>query len=151
MLTYSFEKRYKGEGIELNLDGMLMPTASFSARVIRLKDSLKNDIKGLLESEGFDVELDATLEGRSGIKHKFDVVATKDNSLLCFEFCGNLEEAFLSVLAKALDVRGAKVFVLIKEKARELEEGGRLVFVQYVDRDDLLVRLQKLLSKEFPS
>ena len=116
-----------------------------------MKDSLKNDIKGLLESEGFYVELDATLEGKSGIKHKFDIVATKDNSLLCFEFCGNLEEAFLSVLAKALDVREAKVFVLIKEKARELREGGRLVFVQYVDRDDLLVKLQKLLSKELPS
>ena len=78
--------------------------------------SEKSLLKELLEEMGFSVKLDGTIEGFSNIKHGFDIIATKNDLILCFDIVNLRASTFLGIWCKALDLRKARIFLVSEER-----------------------------------
>jgi len=79
--------------------------------------SVKHLISKLLADHGFNVKLDSTLTGRSGLKHSFDIVAVKKAQTICFEIIDIDEGSLVKTLGKAIDISPAKIFLVSSRRA----------------------------------
>jgi len=109
-------------------------------------------LKEVLEKLSFTVELDGVVEGFSGIKHRFDLVATKGSLTLCFDFVNLSTYTYLKTWCKALDLRNVKVFLISREGSEdkilsELKESGFLKLVFFKDLKDLVEKVRIIVAK----
>lgn len=102
-------------------------------------------VKELLEREGFEVEVGGALKGSSGLVHIFDVVASKGELMLCFDYVGDLE-SLLEVLGKTVDVDRVEVYAVSKADTAKLLpavlESERPRFLLFEDEEDLASKVK---------
>ncbi|MCS7366072.1 MAG: hypothetical protein NDF54_11605 [archaeon GB-1867-035] len=111
---------------------------------------MRDNFARTLESLGYNVKFDVSLQGESGVKHKFDIVASDDNRRVAIDFVRSSKDVNLVALAtcaKALDIKG---FVTILVAPSDVE--SKLVFsprqvvpLFYEDMSDALHKLEELV------
>lgn len=112
-------------------------------------------LKSFLESLGFSVEVGGSLRGVSGIAHVFDLVAVRGDTVLCFDFAEAGENLVLRAMAKTIDIRRAKIFLLLDQSyagsgLESLEGGGRLSVVFFESVEDLLEKISSAVAETDP-
>jgi len=123
----------------------------FPVALMGITIDIKRILRDFLEKRGFDVRLNGTLVGYSGVKHKFDLVALKGDLTLCIDYTGFDIVSFLKVYLKAVDVDYARIFLLVEEKFREcipseLTETRKLKLVLFKDHEDLISKMENELA-----
>ncbi len=116
---------------------------------------LKGTLKAFLEEMGFTVELDRALQGYSGIEHSFDIVATRDGKVLCFDFANLSEDSLIRAVLKAIDVNCTKVFLMSKTSCTDnlpdsLGDLKVLEVVLFEDAEDLLRKISSVVAEASP-
>ena len=109
-------------------------------------------LKSFLEKHGFSVEHRGSLRGASGIVHVFDLVAVKGDTVLCFDFACADEDSVLRAAVKAMDVRGARVFLLLDQACPSnapvsLEGKVRVSIVFFEGTEDLLEKVGSAIAQ----
>ncbi|GEM_PF-5916015 len=75
-----------------------------------------------LRSMGFQVEVEGFVIGESGIRHKFDIVASSHNRKLAIDFVlppKDVNIATLASCAKAIDLKDFKTVVVLPVNAKD--------------------------------
>jgi len=106
-------------------------------------------VKAALEGVGFEVLVNAVVEGVSGLKHPFDIIARKRDRLVCVSIKPPDPVLSLLEMAKSMDVRG-EVFVAIlgnppQELPREFN-GKRFKMFSVKTPKELAEKLRELLA-----
>ncbi|RLF38342.1 MAG: hypothetical protein DRN00_04425 [Thermoplasmata archaeon] len=106
-------------------------------------------IKEKLEKRGFEVILNDTLEGISGIQHRFDLLARKEEIVICVDI-PNPSFMLPAVYGKAIDLPWVKVLVPVKEENPCSYDHtiDNLSMISYKDVEDLTRKFERKL-KEF--
>ena len=92
------------------------------------KDSpLFESVGEILRENGFDTQFNAQLDGASGVKHPFDIVAKRKDILLVADvsLTGDKNDA-ISLLGKKMDVNPTKSFVIDLSDRKELLSLGKV-------------------------
>ncbi|RLE81944.1 MAG: hypothetical protein DRJ51_02685 [Thermoprotei archaeon] len=111
----------------------------------------RNLLKVLLEEHGFSVEFNGILRGFSGVDHTFDLIASKRKELLCFDLANPDVFSFLRCFSKAIDVRNARIFILVNECNRRMVPEGiveleHLKLIVFKDLEDLVDKIRPLIT-----
>ena len=103
----------------------------------------------LLEEEGYEVETGGALAGSSGLIHAFDLVASKGNRVVCFDYVGDLE-SLLEILAKALDVDHVEIYAVSRADAAKLLplalESNKPKFLLFESEEELASKVKSELG-----
>ena len=106
-------------------------------------------VKKLLKREGFEVEIGGALKGSSGLVHIFDIVASRGELMLCFDYVSDLE-SLLKVLGKTLDVDHVRVYAVSEAGTAKLLpiafESERPRFLLFEDERDLASKVRSELG-----
>jgi len=105
-------------------------------------------VKAALEGVGFEVLVNAVVEGVSGLKHPFDIIARKRDRLVCVSIKPPDPVLSLLEMAKSMDVRG-EVFVAILGNPQELPRefnGKRFKMFSVKTPKELAEKLRELLA-----
>jgi len=129
-------------------------TTRMDVSVDDMSDSerMKETLKRFLEEKGFSIEFNRALRGSSGLEHVFDIVATREGTILCFDVINPSEISVLSSLGKAIDVSYVQFFLLCKNVQSAklpdiLRDIDALEAIIYSDVEDLLRKLDNILAK----
>lgn len=102
---------------------------------------------------GFHVRGDATIEGLSGLKHSFDIVAQRLDRLVCLSVKQPTPTALLIEMAKSLDVREEVIVAVIGDAPQGLApgvNGKRFKVVPVNSPEELASKLKDLLAETDP-
>ena len=110
---------------------------------------LKELISNALSKKGFKVLEDAVICGESGINHKFDLVAVRGDKKMVIDFASPREDinlSFVSVVSKAVDLKGYDAFVVAPSAARDnlLFTPRKVKAIFYLKRKDVVKEFSKL-------
>ncbi len=113
---------------------------------------VKEILRKFLEKRGFSVWLDKTLAGFSGIEYTFDLVAVREDAVLCFILAGEDGNAILRSTLRAMDFEHAKVFLLLSEVRVDrvpeyLKKVKGLRVVLFKNVEDLLKKIDSAIAE----
>jgi hypothetical protein len=111
-------------------------------------------MKSELEAAGWAVQDAPVIKGASGLVHKFDVVlhrVSDPSSKIALEWCVDASsQTILSSLAKSLDVRPSRVFLLtssdITEQTISLASIYGIGLIKVSDSADMRAKILSLVS-----
>lgn len=106
--------------------------------------------KTALESIGFEVYVDCTVEGLSGLKHSFDIIARRSNRMVYISLRNPNPMELLIETAKSMDVRGEFLVAILGDLPQELPlkfNGQRFKMLPVKSPEELAIRLKKLLAE----
>lgn len=112
---------------------------------------MRDNFVRVLESLGYIVKLNASLIGESGVKHRFDIIASNDRRKVAIDFTRSSKDVNLAALAtcaKALDIRGfLTILVLPSEVESKLTFSPKQITpIFYKDAHDALQKFKKLIE-----
>ncbi|MGP3667912.1 MAG: hypothetical protein ACKD6N_07445 [Candidatus Bathyarchaeota archaeon] len=152
-------------GALFNVDGAKFENIYIFTLDERVAEEIKggmlilSSIGGFLEKLGFKIESPGFLRGESGVSHKFDVVARKDNISVPLVLDIVVSESsvtefpLLGLYAKVLDVSKALPFLVvvpaISEEGRKLASTYKINLIEAKDPQEIVEKLNAKVSKEF--
>lgn len=109
--------------------------------------SLIEAIRGKLEEMGFKVVLNSALKGISGIEHRFELLAYKEENVVCVDI-PNPSFIFLDVYGKAIDLPWVKILVPVKEDNFYYYNYtmDNLFVIPYGNIEEFVKKLEELLT-----
>ncbi|MCX8176118.1 MAG: hypothetical protein N3E48_02660, partial [Candidatus Bathyarchaeota archaeon] len=117
-----------------------------------------SSIGGFLEKLGFKMESPGFLRGESGVSHKFDIVARKDNISIPFVLDVIVSESsitefpLLGLYAKVLDVGKALPFLIVvpamSEEGKKLASTYKINLIEAKDPQEIIEKLNTKIQKE---
>ncbi|MEM3737639.1 MAG: hypothetical protein QXJ75_06120 [Candidatus Bathyarchaeia archaeon] len=122
-------------------------------RTQRLKTILP--ISAFLKSAGYSVENSGRIQGKSGVSHQFDLVATKgDEKLLVDVACSEVEvdiQPVITMFAKTYDIAPPSRAILVampslSNAAKQLANLYQIAFVEGKDSGEVTAKLSVLLN-----
>lgn len=111
---------------------------------------MRDNFARTLENLGYKVKFDVSLRGESGVRHRFDIVASNDDKKFAIDFVRSSKDVNLAALAtcaKALDIKGlVTILVAPYEVMGELVFSPRqIVPLFYESMNDALQKLEELV------
>ncbi|MEM4805718.1 MAG: hypothetical protein QXX25_06515 [Thermofilaceae archaeon] len=106
-------------------------------------------VKAALEGLGFEVLVNAVVEGVSGLKHSFDIVARKRDRLVCVSIRSPDPVLLLLEMAKSMDVRGEVFMAILGNPCGGLPKesnGKRFKMFSVKTPKELAEKLRELLA-----
>ncbi len=108
----------------------------------------------ILKNFGYSIETNKKVIGKSGIEHKFAVIAKKANTILFFNFAldDKVELSYLGMLCAYIDLKAnGRRFILLANTNRPIDIGvsslsDKIDLLTYSDIKELSSKIHELLN-----
>ena len=99
-----------------------------------------------LQKNGFKTYRNQRINGVSGIKHKFDIIAVKKHKTYCIEFY-NPEIPILAIIGKAIDLPNTKIIAIAKKATTYDTKIKNLTIIKHENTQQTLEKIKNIIQQ----
>jgi len=112
---------------------------------------LRDRIVKTLKNMGYKVKVNSSLVGDSGVKHRFDIVASSRNKRLAIDFVSPSKDVNIATLAscaKAIDLKDTQTILVLPSNAKNklVLSPKHIIALFYDDVDAVIEELGKIAN-----